>query len=53
VDSLCCAKILQLLFKNDDIRYTMVPVSGKTELREAYAAHAEEVMKLLTSDLYG
>ncbi|XP_065891075.1 cell division control protein 45 homolog isoform X1 [Dysidea avara] len=42
VDSLCCAKILQLLFKNDDIRYTLVPVSGKTELREAYAAHVEE-----------
>lgn len=45
VDSLCAAKILQLLFKNDNVQYTMVPVSGKKQLREAYAAHIEEVLK--------
>ena len=44
VDSLCAAKILQLLFKNDDIQYTMIPVSGKKHLQEAYAAHIEEVL---------
>ena len=45
VDSLCAAKILQLLFKNDNVQYTMVPVSGKKHLQEAYAAHIEEVLK--------
>lgn len=47
VDSLCAAKILQLLFKNDNIQYTMVPVSGKKHLQEAYAAHIEEVLDFI------
>lgn len=47
VDSLCAAKILQSLFKNDDVQYTMIPVSGKKHLREAYAAHIKEVLIFL------
>ena len=50
VDSLCAAKILQLMFKNDNIQYTMVPVSGKTHLQEAYTAHIEEVLISISSD---
>ena len=51
VDSLCATKILQLLFKNDDVQYTMVPVSGKKQLREAYTAHIEEVLNCFSYQL--
>lgn len=43
VDALCTCKILQALFKADDVPYTTVPVQGKTDLQKAFNAHSEQV----------
>ena len=43
VDALCASKILQILFKSDDVQYTLVPVSGIGELRTAYSDYAGQV----------
>lgn len=43
VDSLCACKILQALFKADDIQHTVVPVSGKADLQAAFTSHADQV----------
>ena len=46
VDALCACKILQALFKADDVQHTVVAVSGRSQLREAFASHAENVWQL-------
>ena len=43
VDSLCTCKILQALFKADDVQYTIIPVQGKVELQKAFSSHSEQV----------
>lgn len=43
VDSLCACKILQWLFKCDNVQYTIVPVSGKEDLARAYHEHSEQL----------
>ncbi|KAM7452073.1 DNA replication initiation factorcdc45 [Porites harrisoni] len=43
VDSLCACKILQWLFKCDNVQYTIVPVSGKEDLVRAYHEHSEQL----------
>ena len=43
VDALCATKILQVLFKSDDLQYTLVPVSGIEELKTAYIDYAGQV----------
>ena len=43
VDSLCACKILQALFKADDVQHTVVPVSGKADLQAAFTSHADQV----------
>lgn len=43
VDSLCACKILQWLFKCDNVQYTIVPVSGKEDLVRAYHEHFEQL----------
>ncbi|XP_074637022.1 cell division control protein 45 homolog isoform X2 [Acropora palmata] len=43
VDSLCACKILQWLFKCDNVQYTIVPVSGKEDLVRAYHEHYEQL----------
>lgn len=44
VDAICASKILQNLFNNDHIVYTLVPVQGITDLVRAYRDNADEVI---------
>ena len=43
VDSVCACKILQALFKADNVEHTLIPVAGKTELKKAYSEHSDQV----------
>lgn len=43
VDALCACKILQALFKADDVQHTLIPVAGKADLRSAFADNADQV----------
>ncbi|XP_031550751.1 cell division control protein 45 homolog [Actinia tenebrosa] len=43
VDALCSCKILQWLFKCDNIQYTLVPISGKEDLAKAYLEHSDQI----------
>lgn len=43
IDAICAARILQYLFRCDTISYTVVPVSGVQELRQAYEENCEEI----------
>lgn len=40
VDSLCACKILQAMFKADDVEHTVIPVSGWHDVKTAYNDHA-------------
>lgn len=42
MDALCACKILQYLFKCDNILYTLIPVHGQTSLIEAYAKYKSQ-----------
>ena len=44
VDALCACKILQALFKADDVQHTLIPVAGKRDLHTAYTDNAEQVL---------
>ncbi|KAI8441865.1 hypothetical protein MSG28_005549 [Choristoneura fumiferana] len=43
VDAICTCKILQGLFKCDNISYTLVPVGGISELKQAYDENNDEI----------
>ena len=43
VDSLCACKILQTLFKADDVQHTVVCVPGEPQLKTAFSAHSNKV----------
>ncbi len=43
VDALCACKILQFLFKGDDVEHTIIPVAGKSDVKAAYSCHADQV----------
>ncbi|XP_026501376.1 cell division control protein 45 homolog [Vanessa tameamea] len=43
VDAVCACKILQDLFKCDNISYTLVPVGGISDLKTAYDENNEEI----------
>lgn len=43
VDAICTCRILQGLFKSDNISYTLVPVGGISELKTAYEENNEEI----------
>ena len=45
MDAVCACKILQALFKADDVQHTLVPVAGKADLQSAFADHADQVNK--------
>ncbi len=44
VDSLCAVKILQALFKADNVEHTLVPVEGRASLQQAYTDQADQVI---------
>jgi cell division control protein 45 len=52
VDSLCACKILQALFKADNVEHTLIPVAGKSDLQKAYADHSEQVYVVTVSRVY-
>ncbi|CAG9126306.1 unnamed protein product [Plutella xylostella] len=43
VDAICTCKILQELFKCDNIPYTLIPIGTIPELKSAYEENSEEV----------
>ncbi|OXU30770.1 hypothetical protein TSAR_002281 [Trichomalopsis sarcophagae] len=43
VDAICASKILQALFKNDNIVYTLVPIQGVKDMVRAYQENADEI----------
>ena len=43
MDSLCACKILQAMFRADDVEHTVIPVSGKQDVKAAYGDHAHLV----------
>lgn len=47
VDALCACKILQSIFKADDVEHTLVPVSGKDTFLAAYKEHTDQVKSVV------
>lgn len=45
IDAICTCKILQHLFKNDNMLYTLVPVQGIQDMVQAFEDNCEEVNK--------
>ncbi|XP_014206971.1 cell division control protein 45 homolog [Copidosoma floridanum] len=43
VDAICASKILQTLFKNDNVVYTLVPVHGVSDMIKAFKDNSEEI----------
>ncbi|XP_034945738.1 cell division control protein 45 homolog [Chelonus insularis] len=43
IDAICACKILQQLFKNDNVVYTLEPVQGIQDMVKAYADNCEEI----------
>jgi len=44
VDAICACRILQQLFKNDHMIYTLVPVRGIQDMISAFDENCEEVV---------
>lgn len=47
VDAICACKILQLLFKYDNMMYTLVPVQGVQDMVRAFEENCEEVKDVI------
>lgn len=47
VDAICACKILQNLFKNDNMVYTLAPVQGIQDMVKAYEDNCDEVKYLM------
>ena len=43
VDALCACKILQTLFRADNIQYTLLSVSGKLDLQNTFKKYSDQV----------
>ena len=43
VDAVCAWKILQTLFRADNVQYTFVSVEGRKELESSFKEHADQV----------
>lgn len=46
-DALCACKILQWLFKCDNVEYTLLPITGKEDLVNAYLDHSEQIKHIV------
>lgn len=51
IDAICAARILQHLFRYDTITYTLVPVSGIQDLRQAFEENCDEVVTFCVLNL--
>ncbi|XP_071448319.1 cell division control protein 45 homolog [Hetaerina americana] len=47
IDSICACKILQYLFRCDNVVYTLVPIQGIKDLKNAYNENRSEVKYVL------
>ncbi|XP_078045179.1 cell division cycle protein 45 [Augochlora pura] len=47
VDAICACRILQLLFKNDTMIYTLVPVQGIQDMINAFEENCEEIKNVI------
>ncbi|ETN60403.1 hypothetical protein AND_007978 [Anopheles darlingi] len=47
IDAICASKILQSLFRCDNVLYSLVPIMGLAGLRRAYNEHKEDVRYVL------
>ncbi|XP_043673036.1 cell division control protein 45 homolog isoform X1 [Vespula pensylvanica] len=47
IDAICACRILQQLFKNDNILYTLVPVQGIQDMVQAIEENCEEVKNII------
>lgn len=47
LDAICASKILQSLFKFDNMLYSLIPVMGVTGLQRAYNEHRNDVKHVL------
>lgn len=47
IDAICACRILQQLFKNDNILYTLVPVQGIHDMIQAIEENCEEVKNVI------
>lgn len=43
IDAICACKILQSLFKCDNIAYTLIPVKGISDLKIAFDENCEDI----------
>jgi len=53
VDALCCCKIIKLLFQQDNIEHTILPVSGAEDLTKLYNEHKEQIQYFLLINCAG
>lgn len=51
IDAICACRILQQLFKNDNILYTLVPVQGIQDMVQAIEENCEEVSIIFLCNL--
>ncbi|KAG7196693.1 hypothetical protein KM043_016025 [Ampulex compressa] len=47
IDGICACRILQQLFKNDNIVYTLVPIQGIQEMVHAFEENCEEIKNVI------
>ncbi|XP_059621894.1 cell division control protein 45 homolog [Phlebotomus argentipes] len=47
IDALCASRILQALFQNDHILYSIVPIMGISGLQRTYTEHREDAKNIL------
>ncbi|CAL7947001.1 unnamed protein product [Xylocopa violacea] len=47
VDAICACRILQQLFKNDNLIYTLVPVQGIQDMVRAFEENCEEIKNVI------
>ncbi|KZC14878.1 PREDICTED: cell division control protein 45 homolog [Dufourea novaeangliae] len=47
VDAICACRILQQLFKNDNMIYTLVPVQGIQDMVHAFEENCEEIKNVI------
>jgi len=53
VDALCCCKMIKLLFQQDHIEHTILPVSGLEDLKNSYSEHKEQIQHFLLINCAG
>ncbi|XP_020295211.1 cell division control protein 45 homolog isoform X2 [Pseudomyrmex gracilis] len=53
IDAICACRILQQLFKNDHVIYTLVPVRGVQDMINAFEENCDEIKNVVTINCGG